>query len=90
MAENKAKLIIKESEQELKNQFERIDEIALFNQEKVLNAFKKNQIQARHFNGSTGYGYGDDSRDTLGKVFADIFKAESALVSPLISSGVSP
>ena len=87
MAEITAKMIIKESEQELTNQFERIDEIALFNQEKVLNAFKNNKIQARHFNGSTGYGYGDDARDTLGKVFADIFKAESALVSPLISSG---
>ena len=44
MAEITAKMIIKESEQELANQFERIDEIALFNQEKVLNAFKNNKI----------------------------------------------
>ena len=87
MTENKAKTIILECEKELEKSYNRIDDIALFNEKKVLDAFKKNNIQARHMYGSTGYGYGDDGRDALGKVFADIFKAESALVSPLISSG---
>ena len=87
MTDNKAKNIIFESEKELEKSYARIDDIALFNEKKVLDAFKNNNIQARHMYGSTGYGYGDDGRDALGKVFADIFKAESALVSPLISSG---
>lgn len=79
--------IIKSSEEELSKQFSVLDEIALYNQEKVLNAFKKNRIALRHFVGTTGYGYGDEGRETLNKVLADIFKAESAIVSPNIVSG---
>ena len=60
--------MIKLCEQQLSKQFNRLEDIALFNQEKVLNAFKKNRISLRHFNPSTGYGYGDESRDTLNQV----------------------
>ena len=79
--------LIKSSEKELAPLFSALDEISLYNQEKVLNAFKKNKIALRHFNGTTGYGYGDEGRETLNKVVADIFKAESAIVSPNIVSG---
>ena len=79
--------LIETCENELKTQYNTLDDIALFNQEKVLNAFRKNKIALRHFYGSTGYGYGDEGRDTLNKVVADIFKAESAIVSPNIVSG---
>lgn len=75
------------SEKKCKKQFEEIDKIALHNQEKVLKAFQKNRVQARHFNGTSGYGYDDIGRDTLNKVFADIFDAEDAIVSPSILSG---
>lgn len=79
--------IICDCEKELKDKFEYLDEVALFNQEKVLNAFKKNRLALRHFSGTTGYGYGDEGRDTLNQVVADIFKAESAICTPAIVSG---
>ncbi|UKI13921.1 MAG: methionine gamma-lyase family protein [Clostridiales bacterium] len=70
-----------------KKQFEEIDKIALYNQEKVLKAFQKNAVQARHFYGTTGYGYDDVGRDTLNRVFSDVFQCEDAIVSPMIMSG---
>ena len=79
--------LIEKCENELSKEFKILEDIALFNQEKVLNAFKKNKIALRHFAPSTGYGYGDEGRDTLNRVFADIFGAESAICSPNIVSG---
>ncbi len=79
--------LIKDCEYELANLFEKMDEISYFNTEKVLKAFKKNRIALRHFNGSTGYGYGDEGRDTLNQLFADIFGTESGIVSPNLLSG---
>ncbi len=67
--------------------FSRYEDIAQICQLKVLEAFKKNEVSARHFNPSTGYGYGDDSRDRLYRVFADVFGTEEAIVSPLLMSG---
>ncbi len=57
------------------------------NQKKVLEAFQNNNVALRHFSGTSGYGYDDIGRDTLCKVFADIFHSEAAIVSPLIASG---
>ena len=79
--------LIKESEKSLEAQFACAEEIAYYNQSKVLDAFRRNKIALRHFVPSTGYGYGDEGRDTLNTLFADIFGAESALVSPNIVSG---
>lgn len=82
-----AKNLVSQSETELKDQFARLDDIALFNQKKVLDAYKNQSIQARHMFGTTGYGYDDIGRDTLCRLYADIFHAESAIVSPNIVSG---
>ncbi|HIZ04101.1 MAG TPA: methionine gamma-lyase family protein [Candidatus Borkfalkia avistercoris] len=79
--------LIMESEKSLEAQFACAEEIAYYNQSKVLDAFRKNKIALRHFVPSTGYGYGDEGRDTLNTLFADIFGAEAALVSPNIVSG---
>lgn len=79
--------LIEKCEKKLAERFAVIDDIALFNQEKVLSAFKKNKVALRHFNGSFGYGYDDEGRDTLNLLVADIFKAESAVLSPMITSG---
>lgn len=49
-----------------------------------MEAFQKSKIALRHFAASSGYGYGDEGRDTLNALFADIFGAEAALVSPNI------
>ena len=67
--------------------FKGIQEKALFNQGKVLEAFRKHRVSDYHFNPSTGYGYDDDGRDTLEKVYAEVFQAEAALVRPQIISG---
>lgn len=79
--------IINKCELELTSKFNFFEDVALFNQEKVLNAFKKNQIALRHFVGTTGYGYGDEGRETLNKVLANVFGAEQSICSPNIVSG---
>ena len=78
---------IKNAESELVNQFALADEISEYNQEKVLKAFNEKGVAVRHFIGTTGYGYGDDGRFTLGEVYARCFGAESGIVSPAILSG---
>lgn len=67
--------------------FEEIDKITEHNQLKVLNAFITNRVSERHFNESTGYGYGDDGRDTLDQVFAQVYGAEDAIVRHSFASG---
>ena len=79
--------LIQESELALQENFKKADEISEYNQEKVLKAFNKHSIALRHFNGSTGYGYGDEGRFVLGDVYADSFGAEAGIVSPAILSG---
>ena len=71
----------------LKERFEAIDEMAEYNQLKVLQAFHKNRVSAEHMYGTTGYGYDDSGRDTLEKVYAGIFHAEDALVRTQITCG---
>ncbi|HHT83320.1 MAG: aminotransferase class I/II-fold pyridoxal phosphate-dependent enzyme [Christensenellales bacterium] len=79
--------LIKIAEKECIDIFEKIDEIALYNQQKVLNAFINRRISPRHFQPSYGYGYDDIGREALSALFADIFHTEDALVSPLIANG---
>lgn len=79
--------IINICENQLVEKFKYLEDVALFNQEKVLNAFKNNRIALRHFVGTSGYGYGDEGRDTLNKVVADIFHCQQAICSPTIVSG---
>lgn len=71
----------------LKERFEKIDSIAEYNQMKVINAMQKNKVSEMHLNGTSGYGYNDDGRDTLEQVYADIFGTEAALVRPQIMCG---
>ncbi|HBY71860.1 MAG TPA: hypothetical protein DEG06_06420, partial [Lachnospiraceae bacterium] len=76
-----------EIENNLKERFAKIDRIAEFNQLKVLKAMQDNRLSDIHFAATTGYGYNDIGRDTLEKVYADIFHAEDALVRPQLMSG---
>ena len=64
-----------------------VENIAFINQQKVINAFKLHHVSDHHFHPSTGYGYDDEGRDTLEKVYASTFGAEAALVRPQIISG---
>ena len=79
--------LIEQAEQSLAPVFTSFEEIGLFNQEKVLTAFKEEKVGTHHFNTSTGYGYGDLGRETLERVFARAFGAEAALVRQQIVSG---
>ena len=78
---------VEKSQDSLKEQFKRVDDIALYNQNKVLDAFRKFEVGQRHFSQTNGYGYDDIGRDTLCKIYADVFNTEAAIVSPLIVSG---
>lgn len=74
-------------EQTLKERFEAIDQIAEYNQLKVLKAMQDNRVSDIHFAATTGYGYNDLGRDTLEDVYAAVFHTESALVRPQLISG---
>ena len=71
----------------LKERFEVIDEVAEFNQMKVLNAMQECKVSDVHFAATTGYGYNDLGRDTLEEVYAKVFHTEDALVRPQLVSG---
>ncbi|MFU0827539.1 MAG: Methionine gamma-lyase [Lachnoclostridium sp.] len=74
-------------ENSLKERFEAIDKTAEYNQLKVLKAMQNNRVSDIHFAATTGYGYNDLGRDTLEKVYADVFHTEAALVRPQLISG---
>lgn len=79
--------IVAETDTQIESKLKEIDEQVLFNQQKVLEAFKKNNVSETYFAGSTGYGYDDIGRDGLDRIYADVFKTESAMVRPQIVSG---
>ena len=72
---------------EIVPQFAHIDAVAEHNQAKVIQAMQENRLAAMHFNPSTGYGYDDDGRDNLERIYARIFGTEAALVRPQITCG---
>jgi len=71
----------------LTEQFAAIDANAELGQAKVLAAMQKNRVNATHFAATTGYGYDDEGRDTLERVYADTFHTEAALVRPQLVCG---
>ena len=76
-----------EIEKTLKERFAKIDEIAEYNQLKVINAMQKCRVSAECFQSTSGYGYNDIGRDTLEEVYAECFHGEAALVRPQITCG---
>jgi len=78
---------IKVVEEKIKPVHDQIHEIALVNQQKVLQSFRNKKVTEQHFNPTTGYGYDDFGRDTLEAVYAEVFGAEAGLVRPQIISG---
>ena len=71
----------------ISDRFAKIDTMAELNQVKVICAMQKNRVSAACFAGTTGYGYNDLGRETLEKVYADVFHTEAALVRPQITCG---
>ena len=86
ISQSTIELMIK-AEDKLKNAFKRADDIAAYNQLKVLKAFQNNNISYAHFGETSGYGYDDMGRDTLDNMFAEVFKTEDAMVRHNIVSG---
>ena len=74
-------------DQQIKPQLEQIDQQVLYNQMRVLEAFRKNHVAEEDFAGSTGYGYDDLGRDKLEAIYADYFQTEDAMVKPQLMSG---
>ncbi len=78
--DNKIIDIVNKSENEVKEQFEKINELCEYNTRKVLEAFQDNDLSEIHFNETTGYGYNDIGRDVIEKIYAQIFKTEDSIV----------
>jgi Cystathionine beta-lyase family protein involved in aluminum resistance len=83
----KLREVIKETDQMIAPKLAEIDEQVLDNQNKVLEAFRKESIDESSLLGTTGYGDDDRGRDQLEAVYADVFKTEAALVRPQFVSG---
>ena len=79
--------LVLETEKEIKEELNKRDEIALINSEKVLNAFQEESVMESDFNETTGYGYNDQGRDKIERIYAKIFKAEKAVVRGQFISG---
>lgn len=73
--------------QRLQDRFSEIDQVAEYNQAKVLSAMQRNRVSAACFAATTGYGYDDVGRDNLERVYAHVFHTEAALVRPQITCG---
>lgn len=73
--------------QRLQDRFSEIDQVAEYNQAKVLSAMQRNRVGAACFAATTGYGYDDVGRDNLERVYAHVFHTEAALVRPQITCG---
>ncbi len=79
--------IIEQAEEKVQKYFKHVDKVKEYNQNKVLQAFRKNKIGLEHFATVSGYGHDDMGREALDKTFADAFNAEAAIVRNHFVSG---
>ena len=83
------KALIAKAEQDCAPVFARLEENEMYCTHQVLSAFHEENVATRHFAPTTGYGYDDIGRDTLERIFARLFGAESAIVRPSIACGTA-
>lgn len=86
-SERLAREIISRAKLVVRDRWQEIEELKLFNQAKLLDAFRRHRVGEHHFAGTTGYGYHDSGRDVIEAIYADVFGAERALVRPQLVSG---
>lgn len=72
--------LAEEAERDIASRFAEIDRVAQLNTRRVLEAFQAHRVSDGCLTGTTGYGYNDKGRETLDRIYADVFGAESALV----------
>ena len=77
------------AETELQDAFAAADQNEEARTRQVLDAFRKEGVSYRHFAPTTGYGYDDIGRDTLERIYADVFHTEAALMRPHVASGTA-
>lgn len=87
MISNEILQLAARADKELSGVYAKIDEIALHNTAKVMDAFKNNRVSESHFAATTGYGYDDIGRTVTEKVYAEAFGTEKALVRQCICNG---
>ncbi|WP_433749999.1 aminotransferase class I/II-fold pyridoxal phosphate-dependent enzyme [Falsibacillus pallidus] len=83
----KLKPIIEETEKQIQQIHQEINRMAEENQFRVLTSFQDKRVSDSHFIPTTGYGYDDIGRDTLEKIYGEVFGGEAGLVRPQIISG---
>lgn len=72
--------LVNKCEKEVTEEFNKVNEICEYNSLKVLKAFHDNNLSEVHFNETTGYGYDDIGRETIEKIYSEIFDVEDSLV----------
>ena len=87
MTDTEIRALLDSAERTLSQRFLALEETERTNFARVMEAFRAEHVAVRHFAPTTGYGYGDDGRDALERIFAHIFGCEDALVRPSIASG---
>ena len=87
MTDTEIRALLDSAERTLSQRFLALEETERTNFARVMDAFRAEHVAVRHFVPTTGYGYGDDGRDALERIFARIFGCEDALVRPSIASG---
>ena len=87
MIDGKIRSLVLKCEEELKEEFNYIEELCSYHSEEVLTSFRNNSISESDFSTTTGYGYNDIGRDKIEKVFSDVLKSEDALVRNQFISG---
>ena len=79
--------VIKNIDEKIKPYLDMVDNISYLNSQKILNAFLKEKVSINDFNSTTGYGYSDEGRDKIERIYADIFHTQDALVRNQFISG---
>ena len=81
--------LIRKAEDELRDAFAEAERIERLRTRQILDVFREHRVSYRHFAPTTGYGYDDVGRDTLEKIWADLFHTEAALMRPQVASGTA-
>ena len=77
------------SDEDLKEIYQKLDEVSLINSDRILSAFIENRVSYTDFADINGYGNYDEGRDKLEKIFARVLGCEDSLVRPHIMSGTN-
>ncbi len=87
--DSKLLTMAEEADTALKDIYAEIDRTCMYNSDRVLSAFIKNNVSYTDFADINGYGNYDEGRDKLERIFAEILGCEDALVRPQIMSGTN-